>query len=124
MKRVKKSNDELQAGNAESLLNEKELPTPESGPNSVEIMKSLLKIELSKPSVEDEGDIVWRLPNGDIHRDYGPAVEYANVYKVWYKNGKLHREDGPAIIRTDGTKSYYLNDIELSESKFNARTKK
>ena len=47
-----------------------------------------------------------------------------NVYddgdKHWCLNGKLHREDGPAIERADGSKSWYLNDEELSEAEFNA----
>ena len=46
-----------------------------------------------------------------------------NGDKHWYLNGKLHREDGPAAERADDSKSWYLNDEELSEAKFNARTK-
>ena len=46
-----------------------------------------------------------------------------NGDKHWYLNGKLHREDGPAVERADDSKSWYLNDEELSEAKFNARTK-
>ena len=48
---------------------------------------------------------------------------YDDGDKHWCLNGKLHREDGPAIERADGSKSWYLNDEELSEAKFNARTK-
>ena len=48
---------------------------------------------------------------------------YDNGDKHWYLNGKLHREDGPAVERADDSKSWYLNDEELSEAKFNARTK-
>ena len=29
--------------------------------------------------------------------------------KSWYLNGKLHREDGPAIEYANGTKYWYLN---------------
>ena len=35
----------------------------------------------------------WFL-NGVIHRENGPAVEYASGSKAWYLNGELHREDG------------------------------
>ena len=45
---------------------------------------------------------------------------YDNGDKHWCLNGKLHREDGPAIERADGSKSWYLNDEELSEAEFNA----
>jgi hypothetical protein len=33
-------------------------------------------------------------------------------------NGNLHREDGPAIEWADGTKYWYLIDREYSEEKF------
>ena len=42
--------------------------------------------------------------SGKHHRDDGPAVEWANGYKEWWRNGKFHREDGPAIERADGSK--------------------
>ena len=45
---------------------------------------------------------------------------YDNGDKHWGLNGKLHREDGPAIERADGSKSWYLNDEELTEAEFNA----
>ena len=34
---------------------------------------------------------------GELHRDEGPAIEYADGDKFWYQNGNLHRTDGPAI---------------------------
>jgi hypothetical protein len=48
--------------------------------------------------------------NGKLHREDGPAVEYANGTKVWCLNGKLHREDGPAFESADGSKKWFLND--------------
>ena len=39
------------------------------------------------------------------------------------KMTRCHLEDGPAVERADDSKSWYLNDEELSEAKFNARTK-
>jgi len=44
-----------------------------------------------------------------LHREDGPACEYAIGTKEWYLNDKRHREDGPAIECTDGTKEWYLN---------------
>jgi hypothetical protein len=64
----------------------------------------------------------WRL-NGELHRENGPAIEYAGGTKYWYLNGKYHREDGPAIERSDGSKRWYLNDEYLTEEEFNKRTK-
>ena len=39
-------------------------------------------------------------------------------------NGKYHRTDGPAIEWADGTKDWFLNDVELTEAEFVAKTKK
>ena len=66
--------------------------------------KNKPKIEINK-----NGDKVWRLPNGDLHRENGPAIEYADGDKCWYLNDKRHREDGPAIEYADGEKWWYLN---------------
>jgi hypothetical protein len=62
------------------------------------------------PAVEwANGTKMWYL-NGEFHREDGPAVEYANGTKWWYRNGQRHREDGPAIEYADGTKEWYRND--------------
>ena len=41
----------------------------------------------------------------------------------WYQNGELHREDGPAIEWADGDKEFYINGEELTETKFKYRMK-
>jgi len=56
-----------------------------------------------------------------LHREDGPAVEYANGDKLWYINDECHREDGPAIEYTNGDKEWYVNGELLSKSQFNAR---
>jgi len=48
--------------------------------------------------------------NDKLHREDGPAIEYANGTKYWFKNGKLHRVDGPAIEWYNGCKAWMLND--------------
>jgi hypothetical protein len=58
--------------------------------------------------IELEDRVEYRL-NGKLHREDGPAVEWFNNYKIWYKNGKRHREDGPAVEYLDGTKSWWKN---------------
>ena len=64
------------------------------------------------PAIEwGDGDKEW-YRNGKHHRENGPAVEYANGDKEWHKNGKLHSEDDPAIIKADGTKEWYINNTE------------
>ena len=54
-----------------------------------------------------------------LHRDDGPAVEYADGLKVWYQNGLRHRTDGPAIEWNDGRKWWYINGRMMPEEEFN-----
>ena len=42
-----------------------------------------------------------------LHREDGPAKEYANGNKYWYCHGELHREDGPAVDRPNGDKGWW-----------------
>jgi len=63
-----------------------------------------------------DGTKYWYL-NGNIHREDGPAIEYANGAKQWFLNGKLHREDGPAIERSDGSKEWWLEGCWYQEEK-------
>jgi hypothetical protein len=35
---------------------------------------------------------VWKLPNGQLHRQDGPAVEYNNGSKSWWLNGIKYTE--------------------------------
>ena len=73
------------------------------------------------PAVEyANGYKSWWL-NGVRHREDGPAIEYANGRKEWYLNDKRHREDGPAVEWEDGYKSWWLNGKCLTEEEFNAR---
>lgn len=36
-------------------------------------------------------------------------------------NGRLHKTNGPAYEYADGTKEWYVDDTELTESEFNDR---
>jgi len=55
------------------------------------------------------GTIEWHNEAGRLHREDGPAIEYANGTKEWWVNGQRHRVNGPAIERADGAKFWYLN---------------
>ena len=46
-----------------------------------------------------------------LHRENGPAVEFANGHKEWHQNGQRHRIDGPAIECTDGSTYWYQNGL-------------
>ena len=46
---------------------------------------------------------------------------YEDGAKFWYLNDKLHREDGPAVEWADGSKSWYLNDKYLTQEEHQKR---
>jgi hypothetical protein len=59
--------------------------------------------------IDDEGDKRW-YHKKKLHREDGPAIEYANGSKFWYHDGKRHRTDGPAVDYANGNKNWYRND--------------
>jgi hypothetical protein len=69
--------------------------------------------------VYTSGNKFWLL-NGKLHREDGPAVEYADGYKSWWLNGKRHREDGPALECADGSKFWWLNGKSMTEEEHKA----
>jgi hypothetical protein len=71
--------------------------------------------------VYPNGDKFWYL-NDKLHREDGPAVEWANGDKYWYLNGKRHREDGPAVEQANGDKYWYLNGVNLTEEEYRKST--
>jgi hypothetical protein len=40
------------------------------------------------PRIDFNGNKMWRNSQYQIHRDDGPAMEWANGKKEWYINGK------------------------------------
>jgi hypothetical protein len=64
-----------------------------------------------------DGSREWWL-NGLQHRTDGPAVEYADGDRSWYLNGQLHRENGPAIEWADGWREWWLNGDQYTEEEF------
>ena len=64
--------------------------------------------------IDKDKDIFW-FKNGLLHREDGPAIEYASGSKFWYKNGECHREDGPAVEFSDGDKSWFCVGIEYTD---------
>jgi len=67
--------------------------------------------------VDDDGDRYWYL-NDKLHREDGPAVEYASGSKFWYLNGKTHREDGPAVEYASGYRAWYLQGKKYTKKEF------
>jgi len=44
----------------------------------------------SKIIISRRGTKYYKLPNGDFHREDGPAVEFIDGSKHWYINGKQY----------------------------------
>ena len=57
----------------------------------------------------------WFL-NGKLHREGGPAREWADGRRYWYLNDRLHRTDGPAVELANGTRSWFLNGKQVTEA--------
>jgi hypothetical protein len=91
-------------------------------------IKNLLKLEESFPismNSEDpeENRTEWRLANGTLHREFGPAITYENGNFKWFYHGEIHREDGPAISEVDKVSGeinlyYYLDGKCLREVEY------
>jgi len=62
------------------------------------------------PVINRYGTKKWFDSDKKFHREDGPAIEWHDGEKCWYKHGKRHREDGPAV-EDAGYKAYWLEDI-------------
>ena len=49
---------------------------------------------------------------------------YPSGSNYWHFDGRLHREDGPAIEWANGDKEWYLHGEFLTELEFNSRKNK
>jgi hypothetical protein len=68
---------------------------------------------MDNPEIDKYGNKYW-WQHGSIHRDDGPAIEWADGAKVWYQHGKCHRDDGPAIMMVNKKYDWYLHGNHLS----------
>ena len=59
--------------------------------------------------VNSYGTTTYHNGDGQLHRVYGPAIEYRDGTHVWYQNGQHHRVDGPAIEYRDGRREWWQN---------------
>ena len=63
---------------------------------------------LEYPNVWPDKFRIWSDPQFRFHRDGGPALEYPDGSKAWYRNGRLLR-------MTSGEGIWTRADIELSD---------
>ena len=71
--------------------------------------------------VDRVGTVSYRNSDDQLHREDGPAIEWADGSRFWYRNGKLHREEGPAVEWADGSLQWFLDGKRLSKDEFEAR---
>jgi len=77
-----------------------------------------------KCKIDKFGTKRWYNSKGQLHREDGPAVEYATGDTVWFVNGKQHRLDGPAMEYVNGSKTWYINGINYSHSDWLTKSRK
>jgi hypothetical protein len=68
--------------------------------------------------VYHNGGIRWFDKEMKLHRENGPAVEWDNGYKEYYKHGILHNLNGFARIFGGGTGEYYIEGKSYSKQIF------
>jgi len=60
-----------------------------------------------KMYINEYGTKIYKNSKGYYHREDGPALEYTNGDKFWYKEGRWHRENSPAREWIDGNKEWW-----------------
>ena len=60
------------------------------------------------------GNKFWKNKEGKLHRLDGPAIDYVDGRKQWYKNGLRHRLDGPAV-EVVSYKDWWKNGIKFPD---------
>ena len=68
--------------------------------------------------VDRYGTRWYRNAMGQLHRDDGPAVEYADGGKLWFQNNRLHRTNGPAVECSSGRKEWWLSGRRMTEVQY------
>ena len=68
--------------------------------------------------VDPDGSIRYYNSLGQLHRLYGPAIEYSDGYRAWYQDDKLHRLDGPAVDFGSNVYRWYIDGKELIKAEW------
>jgi hypothetical protein len=68
--------------------------------------------------VDEYGTVRYYNALGNIHREHGPAIVYADGTHVWFQNGQPHRVDGPAVEGGDGYRAWCINGEELTQAEW------
>jgi len=70
--------------------------------------------------ISEYGSKFYKNSKGLYHKLDGPAIEWSNGDKYWFKEGKHHRIDGPAWEYFSGYKYWYILGKSLEEKEFNS----
>ena len=73
---------------------------------------------LDGPAIKYKNGVEKWFKEGNLHREDGPAIVGGHNGNFWFNEGKLHRESGPAIEYKNGSKCWYLADVEYSEQEY------
>ena len=79
------------------------------------VLFELLSLECR---VGSDGTVRYYNKQGQLHREYGQAVEKPDGYRAWWQNGQRHRIDGPAFVHADGYRAWFINDKMLTEAEW------
>ena len=82
--------------------------TESMDPDELEALAT--SVMVPQPVTDKKGTVRWYW-RGRLHREDGPAIEWANGSKEWYRNGLLHRDDGPAIEWASGDKWWFKDGL-------------
>jgi len=100
----------MDKSNKEIYMNETKMYIDKDGTKVYTNSKEKLH-KLDGPAIEYvDGSKFW-YKKGKCHRNGGPATELANGDKYWYKEGKWHRDDGPAYESVNRTKFWYKEGL-------------
>lgn len=75
-------------------------------------MNDMVPVRYESVDENSERSVEWRAPNGNLHREDGPAVvkyfRNGNLkFKAWSQNDLRHRLDGPAFFCYSRTGNVY-----------------
>jgi hypothetical protein len=58
--------------------------------------------------VDERGNVFYEDRDGRLHRIDGPASEWLDGTKFWFRHGKLHRDNGAAVEWGHGGKEWWI----------------
>lgn len=74
-------------------------------------LKEVIKLDNQMEfTIDAEGTKRWFNEDYRLHREDGPAIEWATGTKFWYIDGDFHRINGPAIEYSFGENEWWYEN--------------